>query len=181
MQNEVWKLVVGYEGLYEVSNLGRVRNSKGHVMKPRLSKKKYHRVNLCQGGERKTFWLHRLVLEAFIGKPPEEKYECNHKNGDKIDNRVENLEYVSGSENVRHSYSELNRKGSGACVGQKLTPEQVHCIRASKASGTVLADMYKVSDTTISQIRNGKIWQHLPWVHRNLTPPQDTTEPFSRV
>lgn len=68
-----------------------------------------------------------------------------------------------------------------AGTGQKLKPDQVHDIRASKASGAVLAKMYHVSEMTISHIRNGKTWRHLPWRHRDLAPPRDPLEPFSRA
>ena len=101
---ENWKDVVGYEGLYEVSDLGNVRRTKsGRPLKPLKRQHGYLGVQLHGkgGNERnfKTFSIHRLVAEAFIPNN-ENKPEVNHKDEDKANNRVENLEWVSHKENM---------------------------------------------------------------------------------
>lgn len=103
---EIWKPVVGYEGHYEVSNLGRVRSvdkevfvknnckaiKKGKVRSLKTTKYGYKEVNLSKGNEAKSKRVNRLVAEAFLPNP--DNLPCvNHKNEDKLDNRVENLEW----------------------------------------------------------------------------------------
>lgn len=115
---EEWKAVVGYEGYYEVSSYGRVRGvdryvntgilhsdiklHKGKMLKPNLKKNGYLSVDLCKGNKLKTVLVHRLVAVAFIEKP-DGKDVVNHKNLDKTDNRVENLEWVTCRENTLHA------------------------------------------------------------------------------
>lgn len=112
MEKEVWKSIVGYEGLYEVSNKGNVRSSKSsnknHFIKGRKDRNGYIRVNLWNNGKRKTKTVHRLVIEAFIDNNLGFKMSVNHKNEIKEDNRLENLEYCSVSYN--DNYGERNNK-----------------------------------------------------------------------
>jgi hypothetical protein len=104
-QDEVWKDVVGYEGLYRISNQGTVcrlyKNGKVNFMTPRILNG-YWRVKLCNGNTQKEYFLHRLIAQAFIPNP-ENKPEINHINGIKTDNRIENLEWVTRSENAIHA------------------------------------------------------------------------------
>jgi hypothetical protein len=114
---EIWKDIQGYEGLYQVSNIGNVRslnysfkrkngriiNIVGKVLKPSTQTKGYKFLSLCMNGNKKYFLLHRLVAKAFIpnlfNKP-----EVNHINGIKSDNSAGNLEWVTCLENMKHSY-----------------------------------------------------------------------------
>jgi hypothetical protein len=101
--NTVWKPVVGYEGLYEVSQNGDIRNSrKNKILKPILTPRGYYRISLYKGGG-KIFFVHRLVAMAFIDNTLNKK-EVNHINGNKIDNNVNNLEWCTRKENSKHSW-----------------------------------------------------------------------------
>ena len=100
---EVWKKIRNHDR-YEVSSYGRVRNSyTGKLLKPGVHKQGYLLVWLCENGTRYAKSVHRLVAEAFI-QNPNNKPQVNHKNGDKTDNNVKNLEWVTGSENTIHAY-----------------------------------------------------------------------------
>lgn len=113
---EIWKDIKGYEGLYQVSNLGRIKSLKRKVryqnsfktLKERIKgtfigKQGYLRVELSKNGVNKKYSVHRLVAKSFI-ENSNESLEINHKNGIKTDNRVENLEWITRSENELHAY-----------------------------------------------------------------------------
>ena len=98
MQKEVWRKINGYEGLYEVSNYGRVKSfkhkQKGHILSPGINSKGYKFVCLCKNNICKQFWVHRLVAEAFLENP--ENLPCvNHKDENPSNNFVKNLEWCS--------------------------------------------------------------------------------------
>lgn len=112
---EEWRDVIGYEGYYQVSNTGMVRSvdrvvtrsgkpivRHSHYLKPRLSKEGYNSASLSMGGEQKYVKVHRIVAQAFILNL-ENKPQVNHINGNQGDNRVENLEWVTQHENMRHA------------------------------------------------------------------------------
>lgn len=98
---EEWRAVVGYEGVYLVSSIGRVKNSYGRILKPDIARNGYPRVKFF---DNKKYQIHRLVAMAFIPNP-DNKETVNHKNGVKTDNRVENLEWNTYSENSKHAYA----------------------------------------------------------------------------
>lgn len=98
---EEWKMVVGYEGVYQVSSEGRVKNAYGHILKPDTARNGYKRVKFF---DKKKFSVHRLVAIAFIPNP-QNKEVVNHKNGIKADNRVDNLEWSTWGENEKHAYT----------------------------------------------------------------------------
>lgn len=103
--HEIWRYIDITKGKYSVSNMGRVKNNEtGMLIKPIKIAKGYVRVNLhLENGLRSEQLLHRLVAMAFIPNP-EDKPEVNHKNGIHNDNRLSNLEWVTGEENRRHAY-----------------------------------------------------------------------------
>lgn len=113
LPNEEWRDIKGYESLYKISNMGRVRSlpklkrtpsatyyTKDIILPYRYSKGGYYRVVLCKNNDSKSFFVHKLVANAFIGE--QGHLTVNHKNEDKSDNRVENLEYLTRADNVRY-------------------------------------------------------------------------------
>lgn len=98
---EEWKSIPGFEGIYQISSEGRVKNAYGRMLKPETTRNGYQRIRLFDG---KKYLLHRLVASTFIPNL-ENKEVVNHKNGVKTDNRVENLEWSTWSENVKHAYA----------------------------------------------------------------------------
>lgn len=115
---EEWRDVVGYEGIYEVSNKGRVRTKEGkttytemhgtrvwkqRILKQKVSKDNNHRVSLWKDGKERTWLVHRLVAFAFIPETEGKEY-VNHINGDRYNNSVENLEWCNHVENNNHAF-----------------------------------------------------------------------------
>ena len=107
MIGEEWKDIQGYEGLYQVSNMGRVvsfQSKHPHILRPKTDKDGYKEVNLYSKGKAKMHKVHRLVATAFLDNPNGHP-QINHINEIKDDNRFENLEWVSAKENVNHGTS----------------------------------------------------------------------------
>jgi hypothetical protein len=122
---EQWRPVVGYEGLYEVSDHGRVRSverivphatfgtvkRKSVMLRQSLTNKGYSRVVLAKCGSNLAKNVHRLVADAFLGPRPEWSTQVNHKNKSRTDNRSCNLEWSSNSHNGRHRYAKYEHNG----------------------------------------------------------------------
>lgn len=101
---EIWKDIKNYEGLYQVSNLGRVKSlRRNKVLSPSLTtKKEYLGVSLCKNGKPKRFMVHHLVAEHFIPNPDGYKI-INHKDENKTNNKSSNLEWCTQSYNIKYS------------------------------------------------------------------------------
>jgi hypothetical protein len=174
--DEIWKDISGYEGCYQVSNLGRVRSCdryvefhrgtrlhKGKLLRPR-ERAGYLAVALSAYGIQKDKSIHVLVAEAFHGKRPQ-GFEVNHADTDKHNNYASNLEYLTPSENTKHAYSmgrisQLGEKNNQATI----TDFDVRQIRHHLASGmtvTGVARLLGVTVAVVSGINVGRTWKHI--------------------
>ena len=178
MKTEIWKDMIGYEGLYQVSSLGRVRSLsrisedkngkvisvKGKIRKQYSFKNGYNVVRLSKNGKTLTVSCHRKIAEAFLPNP-EKLPQVNHINGNKNDNRIENLEWVTISENVKHGYriGHSDKKGEKH-HSNKLKESDVFEIRRLLSDGLSCKEisyMYNVHRVTINYIKLRKSWKHI--------------------
>lgn len=110
---EVWRDIPGFEGYYQVSNLGRVKsligwNGHGYInreriIKPSLTSTGYYKVDLKKNGKRKVYKLHRAIAQAFIPNPQGKPF-INHIDGNPLNNDISNLEWCTNQENIQHGY-----------------------------------------------------------------------------
>lgn len=173
---EIWKDIKDFEGLYQVSNLGRVKRiTKSElIMKLTLHKKTgYFQVGLRKGKKRKTASVHRLVAQAFC-KNPQSKNVVNHINGIKTDNNAFNLEWVTKQENEAHAV-EMGLRND--LIGEnnimsKLTEDQVLEVYSQAHEGSIsqtkIAEKFGVCQACVSSIKVGKIWSHITGVKNEL-------------
>ena len=113
LKNEKWRDIDGYDGMYQVSDLGRVRSKHSgewKVVRHRKVGRGYLNIFLWKDRKRKGHYIHRLVANAFIPNDDESKTQINHKNEDKTDNRVDNLEWCTASYNQTYNNLNLRRK-----------------------------------------------------------------------
>lgn len=176
---EVWLPVVGYEGLYECSNYGNVRSVTrrislsnggsrlrvGSVLKLGFNAKGYRQVDLSKDGTRQKYAVHRIVAFAFISQPPTEKHQVNHIDGNKVNNHISNLEWVTASYNMAHAHATglFPRQDGIYGSNARLTEEQVLEIRSEYSKGGCtqleLAEKHGVQRTTVWHVVNNKTWR----------------------
>lgn len=136
---EEWRDIEGYEGLYQVSNTGKVKSlnyrktGKEKILKPYDNGYGYLKVKLCKDGKDTSCKVHRLVAQAFL-ENPDDLPEVNHKNEDKTDNRVENLEWCNRSYNVNHGTR--NKRVAEKNINNSKTSKPV--IGINKVSGLIV-------------------------------------------
>lgn len=174
IMKEVWRSIDGYNGIYEVSNFGNVRSLSridirknkiiGQIMKT-FKSRGYIRITLRKEGKGTKGSVHRLVLTAFSGECPK-GYQCNHIDGNKLNNRIDNLEWVTPSENQRHKYDILgySRPIGSKNPQSKLTEAKVKEIKlllVKKIPVKLIAEMYKVTLKTIYNIKSESAWTHI--------------------
>lgn len=176
MQKQKWKDIKGYEGHYQVSTNGLVRSVKrtitgrdgrlirlkGGILKESKARM-YDQVNLSKNKTVKTFMVHRLVALTFI-KTEKGKIYVNHKNGNKKDNRLQNLELVTARENVQHAIkSGLRLRCPASPHNAVFTSRDVLKIRSEYTGKwgqqTSMAKKYGVEKKTIWNILNHKTWK----------------------
>lgn len=149
--SKVWKDVVGYEGLYKVSECGEVLNTKSNrLMKSYLHGRGYDRIGLTSQGLQRNHYVHRLVGNAFL-EPPENvnQNQINHIDGSKNNNHFSNLEWTSPSENFNHAVR------TGLIKNIVLIEEEHKKVMAylyihTKLTQSEIADAFDVSDNTVS-------------------------------
>lgn len=178
-EQEVWKPVVGYEGCYEVSNLGRVRSLGryvrgkngsrifriGRVLKQSLNRHGYYTVILCKQSKMKHFRTHRLVLQSFTVSMPC-TIDARHLDGSRTNNQLSNLAWGTRKDNAedrdRHGRTYRGPRGHSEWTS-KLTPYQakqiIHLYESGEFTQVELASMFKVTAPNISSIIRGRTWR----------------------
>jgi hypothetical protein len=164
---EIYKPIKDYENAYEISNLGNIKSKpsrtrkKECILKPLKSPNGYMQIDLCKDGKIKRMLIHRLVAECFIDNPFNKK-QVNHINGVKNDNRLENLEWSTCSENQIHAIKNGLRSTLGVKNSQcKLDENAVINILNDIRMYDEICNEYKISKTTISDIKHGRSWNHI--------------------
>jgi len=166
---EIWKSIEGYEGIYQVSNFGRVRAKKVGFYKQKAltNKNPYLIVTLYKNNIGTTLYVHRLVLAAFVGKSPSAEHECRHLDGNPHNNNVDNLEWGTPSENAQDTIR-MGRRYQPDCSGEKhgankLTEDMVEQIRNLRGLKTQkeIARMFGVNQSTVSAVQRRASWRHV--------------------
>lgn len=167
IDNEIWKNVEDYDGSYQVSDMGRVASKKLSdkiILKSSLDSDGYKQVVLSKNNIQKTIKVHRLVALAFIDNP-DNLPQINHLDGDKSNNKTDNLEWISISDNISHAFrTGLKVSLKGSQIGNSVLIEKdVKNIRnlKGKISNKEIAEQYRVSTATVSNILNLKSWRHI--------------------
>lgn len=168
LEGEIWKDIEGFEKIYLVSNLARVKrimhrkNPTNTIMTTSLNSNGYHRLSLCLNGKRYDRILSRLVAIAHIPNP-DNKPEVNHLRG-KDDNRACSLEWSTTKENIRHAWDtglSTSKKGQDANMS-KLTEKEVLEIRAIKGmTKRNIAKLYNIGEAAVGKIINRQRWTHI--------------------
>lgn len=155
---EQWRPVVGYEGLYEVSDQGRIwSHISNRYLKLSIANTGYHQVNLKNSIKH----VHRLVLEAFVGPCPESHEGC-HANGNRIDNRLCNLRWDTRKGNMSDAIKHGTTNRGGKAKNSKLNKDLVLRIKSSTKSNREIAKEFNISREHARDIRLGKRWS---WVY----------------
>lgn len=178
LSNEIWKDIPNFIGLYQISNFGRIRSVKKNksqkmaffikerILKQMLAPQGYYKVDLYKNHKRNSKYVHRLLMESFIDNP-ENKPQINHINGIKTDNRIENLEWCTRSNNIKHAWTtKLNlgyKKDGELNPNASLTNFMAKNIRLSYFTGELtrvqLSKKYNVSVKCISDVINYKTYK----------------------
>jgi hypothetical protein len=169
-RKESWRPVVGYEGVYEVSSCGRVRRLNTdpryqpyRLLRPDRVWTGYLRVTLSKNNKQRRYYVHRLVLGAFIGPSPEDAVAC-HNDGDRANNHLLNLRWDTRCANEADKAAHGTKLVGESTPWAKLTAEAVTAARARYAGGetsTALAREYGVAQVTIMRAIKGRTWAHV--------------------
>jgi hypothetical protein len=166
LHGEYWKPILGYEGIYEVSNLSRVKSlpkvkgrylqKDSHILSPKINRDGYFCYCLQKEKNKKHLQMQRLMAINFIPNP-QNLPQVNHKDGNKLNNLIENLEWCTCQENVRHAWNTglhkpMNRMDNGNTI---LVPEQVIEIKRLRDTGKTYFEIAKIFDISFGHV--GKI------------------------
>lgn len=176
---EIWKDVIGYEGIYQVSNLGNVKSlyrkvfyadGRTYTYKERILNwnimRKVNRcyVHLYKNSERKAMLVHRLVAQAFIPNP-DNLPEVNHKSGITTENDISNLEWVTHSDNMKHGFKTGLINNTGILHGNNIYNEdQIKQVKKYLLEGKGQAEIERltgVGRATVYEIKKGRQWVHI--------------------
>lgn len=163
---EEWKDIKNYKGLYQVSNKGRIRNTKGEILAYDTTPNGYCRVHLCKKGKAKWHTIHRLVAKAFIPNP-DNLPQVNHKDEDKVNNNVENLEWCDNKYNTK--YGTRNKRISNAQINNKSISQPVKCIETDIIYPSIMEAERQtgIFNTAIGKVCKGerKTAGHCHWIY----------------
>lgn len=172
LEGEIWKKIIDFPD-YEVSNLGRIKSFKRKdikILRQIISKKGYLYINLYKNKKLKFKKIHRLVLETFDFLVNCENFQCNHMDGNKKNNLLNNLEWCNNSENQKHMYKLGFRNNIGINnPNNKLEEWKVKSIyqisnspiiKQLKITQQEIADIFNIDQTTVSKIKLRKIWKN---------------------
>lgn len=172
---EKWKEIPGWEGAYEASTLGRIRSIPrsfdiggtwgvkvygGKILSQCPAPNKYMTVYLTHKGPRRRRYVHRLVLEAFIGPCPE-GYWAAHNDGDRTNCRLENLRWDTPKNNQADKERHGTKLMGSRCPNAKLTEEDIITIRVSPCPNICFTEAFNLSHDMVRRIRKGEIWKHV--------------------
>ena len=163
---ERWLSVAGFEGLYEVSNRGRVRSLAKGILSHNRTLGGYHLVHLYCRGKRHVRLVSRLVLTTFRGSAPSEKYQAAHKDGDRDNNALANLRWATPKSNnadkVRHG-THLQRVGEalGRGVLNHTSVERIRDLRRAGCTYKEIAKWIRTTTSNVSSVLNGQTWSHV--------------------
>lgn len=162
-QNATWVPVIGYEGIYEVSDVGRIRKSNGEILAFSVDRTStgYVYAHLLKDGVRRKKQVHILVLESFVGPRPSIEHEAAHNDGIRSNPRLSNLRWATPIENMADKHLHGTAQFGEFSKTSKLTNEFVNWILESKQSSVTLAPMFGVASSTIRAIRTGTNWRHI--------------------
>ena len=170
--NEEWRPVVGYEGLYSVSNHGRVRSEcdrhrtfTGKLLKPYSAKSGYQLVSLTLDKKKKTHRVHALVLFAFVGPPPSQTHECRHLDGNPGHNSFGNLKWGTTTENridMKLHGTLPTGSNHGMAKLNEIDVEVILHLRKLGWTQTRIATAFCITHSSVYGIENGLSWPHVP-------------------
>ena len=166
----IWKPIRGFEDRYEVSDDGRVASIRYHQMDIRQDLKPYdvrgYKIFVLQkNARREARQAHIIVAEAFVGKR-KTGFQVNHIDGNKSNNRASNLEWVTASENIKHSYSiklhsQKGENNAATHLANKSVSEIKRLVREKKITQRKIAEMFNISPAAVCMIGKGKTWAHI--------------------